>query len=334
MNSTRLGIGILYVDWTMKKSVICVLGGTGFVGHRLLARLANRGHHLRVPTRYREAHKDLLVQPDLELIQCDIHRQQNLDSLFDGCDSVINLVGILNEKAHDGSGFEHVHTELTRKIVESCQSNQVPYLIYLSAINANSEQGPSHYLRSKGEAENIIRRSGRELASTILQPSVIFGMNDSFSNRFADLLRILPLFPLAAPRSRMAPVFVEDVVSVIMRCLDDRALHGKTLQLCGPQVFSLQEIVQLIAASMQCKRMVIGLPDGLSRLQAAVFEYLPGKPFSRDNYNSLKVHSLCSEDGFAQTGINPHHFSRLIPGWLGPLMARDRRDTARRTAGR
>ncbi len=318
----------------MKKSVICVLGGTGFVGHRLLARLANQGHHLRVPTRYREDHRDLLVHPDLELRQCDIHREETLVSLFEGCDSVINLVGILNEKGHDGSGFRQVHTELSKKVVESCLRNRVPHLVYLSALNADGEQGASHYLRSKGEAEDIIRRSGRELAATILQPSVIFGPGDSFTNRFASLLRILPVFPLAAPRARMAPVYVEDVVGVIMHCLDDQALHGKTLQLCGPQVFSLKEIVQLIAKSMQCKRLVVGLPDSLSRLQAAFFEYWPGKPFSRDNYRSLKVDSLCSEDGFAKTGIGPHHFSRLVAGWLGPAMTRDKRDLARRAAGR
>ncbi|MCH8894960.1 MAG: complex I NDUFA9 subunit family protein [Proteobacteria bacterium] len=318
----------------MKKSVICVLGGTGFVGHRLLARLANQGHHLRVPTRYREDHRDLLVHPDLELRQCDIHRQEILDSLFEGCDSVINLVGILNEKGHDGSGFRQAHTELSEKVVESCLRNQVPHLVYLSALNADGEQGASHYLRSKGEAEEIIRRSARELPATILQPSVIFGPGDSFTNRFASLLRVLPVFPLAAPHARMAPVYVEDVVGVIMHCLDDQALHGKTLQLCGPQVFSLKEIVQLIAKSMRCKRLVVGLPDSLSSLQAAFFEYWPGKPFSRDNYKSLKVDSLCSEDGFARTGIGPHHFSMLVPGWLGPAMTRDKRDLARRAAGR
>ena len=322
------------MDWTMKKSVICVLGGTGFVGHRSLARLANQGHHLRVPTRYREDHRDLLVHPDLELRQCDIHRQETLDSLFEGCDSVINLVGILNEKGHDGSGFRQAHTELSEKVVESCLRNQVPHLVYLSALNADGEQGASHYLRSKGEAEEIIRRSARELPATILQPSVIFGPGDSFTNRFASLLRVLPVFPLAAPHARMAPVYVEDVVGVIMHCLDDQALHGKTLQLCGPQVFSLKEIVQLIAKCMRCKRLVVGLPDSLSSLQAAFFEYWPGKPFSRDNYKSLKVDSLCSEDGFARTGIGPHQFSMLVPGWLGPAMTRDKRDLARRAAGR
>ncbi|MFB3064282.1 MAG: complex I NDUFA9 subunit family protein, partial [Gammaproteobacteria bacterium] len=266
--------------------------------------------------------------------QCDIHRQETLDSLFEGCDSVINLVGILNEKGHDGSGFRRAHSELSEKVVESCLRNQVPHLVYLSALNADGEQGASHYLRSKGEAEEIIRRSAQELPATILQPSVIFGPGDSFTNRFASLLRVLPVFPLAAPHARMAPVYVEDVVGVIMHCLDDQALHGKTLQLCGPQVFSLKEIVQLIAKCMRCKRLVVGLPDSLSSLQAAFFEYWPGKPFSRDNYKSLKVDSLCSEDGFARTGIGPHQFSMLVPGWLGPAMTRDKRDLARRAAGR
>ncbi len=318
----------------MSNSAICVLGGTGFVGHSLIARLATGRQQLRVATRYREDHRDLLVNPNLELIKCDVHDPRTLDMLVNGCSTIINLVGILNESGHDGKGFYRAHSELTDSVVAACVRNKVSRLVYLSALNADSEKGPSHYLRSKGEAEKIIRRAGADLVFNILQPSVIFGPNDSFTNRFARLLAVLPVFPLAMPRTRMAPVYVEDVVSTIMRCLGDQKLNGKTLQLGGPQVYSLKEIVQLIAKSMGRRRLVIGLPDGLSRIQASVLEYLPGKPFSRDNFRSLQAHSICTDDSFARLGIKPDSFARLIPRWLAPAANIDRLDITRQRAGR
>jgi NADH dehydrogenase len=298
----------------MPEKTICILGGTGFVGTRLVTRLAGDGHTVRVPTRYREGGRHLLVLPSVSLLQADPHDEAQLATLLQGCDVVINLVGILNEKGRSGAGFRHAHTELTRKVVAAARANGVSRLLQMSALKANAERGPSHYLRSKGEAELIVRNdSGPELAWTIFQPSVIFGPGDSFLNRFAGLLRLMPVLPLACPDARFAPVYIEDVVEAMARAITDVGTHGQTLQLCGPTVYSLRELVRFVAQTLGLRRAIIGLPDWASRLQAVLMDFVPGKPFSSDNYRSLSVSSVCSEPGLERLGIKAHSLESVAP---------------------
>jgi len=193
---------------------ICVLGGTGFLGSQVVAHLAAAGHRLRLPTRDPARARHLTVLPNARLLWADVHDPDTLARLVAGCDRVINLVGILNEAGYDGSGFRHAHAELTAKLVRACETAGVPKLVQVSALNANVN-GPSHYLRSKGQAEAAIA-SAQSLRWTILQPSVIFGPGDSFLNRFAGLLGQLPLaLPLACPNARFAPVHRDDVVAAV-----------------------------------------------------------------------------------------------------------------------
>ncbi|MEJ2481530.1 MAG: NAD(P)H-binding protein, partial [Acidihalobacter sp.] len=185
----------------MKITTVCVLGGTGFVGRHLCARLIRAGYRVRIPTRHRERHRDLLVLPGLELIEADVHDPQTLAQVLTGCQAAINLIGILNERGHRGLGFQHAHVELTRKFVDACQAQGVRRLLHMSALGADATADTSFYLRSKAEAETLAHTlSGPELAVTSFRPSVIFGPDDSFLNRFADLLRAVPgVFPLACP---------------------------------------------------------------------------------------------------------------------------------------
>jgi NADH dehydrogenase len=269
-----------------------MLGGTGFVGSHLVNRLAAQGHTVRVLTRHRERHRALLVLPTVSLVESDVHDPAQLHQHFQGCDTVINLVGILNEKGHDGTGFNHVHPDLARKIVSACRTSSVRRLLHMSALGADS--GPSHYLRSKGAAENYVHaNAGKGIKATSFRPSVIFGPGDSFINRFAGLLRLSPVLPLACPNARFAPVYVGDVVDAFDRSLHDESTYGKRIELCGPKEYTLKALVEYTARTMGVKRLIIGLPDALSRLQATVCEYLPGKPFSLDNYHSLSRDSVC-----------------------------------------
>jgi NADH dehydrogenase len=199
----------------MRPRGICVLGGTGFVGRALASRLARDGHTLRVLTRDPERARALWVLPTVQLVRADVHDPAVLVREFRGVDAVINLVGILNERGRDGSGFYRVHTELTQKIVQACRTSAVPVLLQMSGLNADSQRGPSHYLRSKGLAEDYIRErcvDGPQWA--IIKPSVIFGPGDAFINKFATLLRLVPpplLLPLACATAQFAPAYVEDV---------------------------------------------------------------------------------------------------------------------------
>jgi nucleoside-diphosphate-sugar epimerase len=160
----------------MKMRTICVLGGTGFVGRHLAASLAREDYTLRVLTRRRERHRDLLVMPSLQLIEADVYDQHVLNEQLSGCDAVINLVGILNEKGRDGSGFHRAHVELPRKVAHACQASGVRRLLHMSALNADAQKGPSHYLRTKGQGEDLVHAAAAQgLQVTSFRPSVIFG---------------------------------------------------------------------------------------------------------------------------------------------------------------
>jgi NADH dehydrogenase len=292
---------------------VCVLGGTGFVGRVLAARLVREGFAVRIPTRNRQRARDLLVLPGLELVQADIHDAAQLTALIRDCSAVINLVGILNERGSDGSGFRHAHVELTEKLMAACRRSGVRRLVQVSALKANAERGPSHYLRTKGEAEQIIQsQAGESVQFTIFRPSVIFGPGDSFFLRFAKILRRTPMLPMAGLNARFAPVYVGDVVEAIVRALPDNRSFGQTYELCGPGVYTLEEILRFVCRELAIRRALVNLPQSLGRLQAWIGEFLPGKPLSRDNLRSLTVASVCRENGFAAFGIAPRPMEPIV----------------------
>ncbi len=298
----------------MNYKTICVLGGTGFIGTSLVSRLIDSGRRVKVLTRHPERHRHLQVLPGLSLIEADVHDPEALASHFKGCDAVINLVGILNEKRHDGSGFRQAHVELARKTLEACKAVGITRLLHMSALNADAGSGPSHYLRTKGEAENLVHTFATGLAVTSFRPSVVFGPGDSFLNRFADLLRTAPLaLPLTCPRARFAPVYVGDVSEAFMQALEDKASFGQRYELCGPREYTLKELVGYAAGLMGMKRRIVGLPDWLSHTMAVFFEYLwPGKVFSLDNYHSLQKDSTCVSGARCPTALEA-----VAPTYLG-----------------
>jgi NADH dehydrogenase len=298
---------------------VCVLGGSGFVGTQLCAALAREGWRITVPTRNPARAQHLAMLPSLRLIGADVHDPGQLDIVCDRQQAVINLVGILNESGRDGSGFRRAHADLAGKLVSACRRMRVSRLLQMSALNADADHGASHYLKSKGIAERIIREeSDPDLHWTIFQPSVIFGPGDDFVNRFAGLLRMIPAgLPLARPGARFAPVWVEDVVAALLRALNDDATAGEIYQLCGPDRHTLREIVCLVRDELGLSRAVIGLPDWAARAQAAVCDFVPGKPFSTDNYRSLLVDSVCSSNGLARLGIHPQSLTAILPRYLG-----------------
>lgn len=315
---------------------VCILGGSGFIGSHLVNRLQAHGINSRVLTRNRERSRHLLVVPGLELQQCDIHDAGALEHALAGCDAAINLIGILNEKGDDGSGFRQAHVETTRKVIDACGRVGVHRLLQMSALGANAKQGPSHYQRSKGEAENLALEShGRNLAVTVFRPSVVFGPGDSFFNRFAGLLKLGPVFPVPTPSARFAPVFVDDVTEAMVRCLDSQETFGRSYDLCGPQTYSMRELVEYTARAAGLRRLIIGCSDRLSRWQAQVLQRLPGKPYSMDNFRSSQVDNVCSRgNGLEELGIQPTAIEAVVPGYLSGSSQRMRYNRFRQTARR
>jgi uncharacterized protein YbjT (DUF2867 family) len=318
----------------MRPQSIAVLGGTGFLGTRLVARLIKDGHRVTVLSRDREQHKHLLVLPGLTLENCDVYEQAQLSERFRGKDVVVNLVGILNERGFGGAGFRRAHTELTRVVLQAARSAGVGRLLQVSALKA-APDAPSYYLRSKGDAEQLIREAGGALDFTIFQPSVMFGPGDSFLNRFAGLLAVVPaIFPLAKPNARFQPVLVDDVIDAMLRCLHGGASSRQTYELGGPQIYSLRDIVALVATLTGRRRWIMGLPDFAARIQALIMDFVPGRPFSSDNYRSLTIDSVCGEDGFKKLGLRPRSMAASARQYLGAFEDNARLSQNRASAGR
>jgi NADH dehydrogenase len=292
---------------------LVVLGGTGFVGRHLLARLLRDGHEVTLLSRNLAARAERLLPPGVVLRQVDVYDPDVLRHAFAGSDAVINLVGILNESGDNGRGFRRAHVELVKLVVAACELAGVGRLLQMSSLNAG--RGDSYYLKSRGEAEAVVKASGLEW--TLFEPSVIFGPGDGLFARFGALLQKLPVLPLACPDAKFAPVYVGDVVEAIARSLHDRAAIGEVYELYGPEVFSLREIVAMSARQLGLRRLVIPLPSLLGRLQGFACDFVPGKPFSSDNWRSLQLDSVGGIDGLHRHGIRATRVSEVLPEILG-----------------
>jgi len=258
----------------VKHKNIILLGGSGFVGRHLAIQLAQRGYHVTLPCRRPHRLNELKVLSNVSVVQANIMDQAELTRLCNGHDVVFNLVGILNETRKNS--FRRIHIDFVKAIVQSCQTNKIKRLLHISALGANQASGGSLYLRSKGE--------------------VIFGPDDSFINRFSNILKMCQgVFPLACPSSRFSPVFIGDAVSIMADKIDDPDSFSRRYPLCGPETWTLKQIVELINQALQTNCSIIGLPDSLSKFQAIILQNLPGKLFTLDNYRSLQVPSTCDD---------------------------------------
>jgi len=318
---------------------VTILGGTGFVGSQLTIDLARHFDNVTVLTRRKNRFRDLKVLTNVHILECDVHNPDELRTALADSDVVVNLVGILNQSGGNGkNSFFGAHAELTRKLVDVLRESNVSHYLHMSSLGADAEEGSSEYLKSKGEAERHIESglyaSGSPSAckTTIFRPSVIFGESDSFFNRFAPLLRGMLVFPLACPDSRMSPVYVEDLCNVMSAalglpaddgsdrfaeylemCRIDKGLGLSAGELCGPKDYTLRELVQFTADTMGIKRKIVGLPDGLARLQGKIMGILPAAPFSTDNYLSLQTDSVCENENCRL----PTSIEAIVPRYLG-----------------
>lgn len=321
---------------------ILVLGGTGFVGRHVCEKLVRRMAQVTVPSRRLRNAASVMTLPMLYPVEANIHDEATLRDLVSQHDVVVNLVAILQGSAQ---AFERAHVQLAEKIARACTHTGVRRLIHVSALGAdirNPEGLPSHYLRSKSRAEQVLRQA--ELELTLIRPSVIFGAEDKFLNTFADLQQIFPVVPLAGADARFQPVWVEDVAQAVVACLGEEHGHhsiGQIYEACGPDVFTLRELVQLAGrlsgANHGRGRPVIGLPDAVARLQAMAMELMPGEPLlSRDNLNSMKVANVATghHPGLQALGIEPASLAAIAPTYLGHRGWRSRLSERREAAGR
>ncbi|MEW6291887.1 MAG: complex I NDUFA9 subunit family protein [Pseudomonadota bacterium] len=293
----------------MKSALL--IGGTGFLGsaiaRRLACRPASADFRLTLPTRRRERAKHLTTLPTASVVEANVHDEAVLAELMTGQDLVISLVGILK------GDFQRAHVELPGKIARAAAAAGIPRLIHISALAAAAD-APSKYLRSKAAGETAVKAAYP--AATIFQPSVIFGRGDSFLTLFAGLLAVAPVVPLACPGARFQPVWVEDVATAVVACLDHPESQGQTYPLCGPREYTLRELVATTGQLSGHPRPIIGLPLALSYLQALMMEFVPGGPMTRDNVRSMQVPNVCPAGCTLPFGLAATPLEAVAPGYL------------------
>lgn len=293
----------------MKIENVLVLGGSGFIGRHLVAELARRIVKVTVPTRRRERAKHLIVLPTVQVIEADIHAAGTLERLLEDCEAVINLVGTFRER-----DFASVHADLPAAIAAACRAKGVRRFLHISALGA-APDAPSQYQRSKARGEEaVLRAEGVDV--TVFRPSVVFGPEDRFLNLFAGLARFVPVLALACPDARFQPVYVGDVATAMVEALDEPGSFGKRYELCGPREYTLKALVEYACAASGRRRLVVGLPAGLSYLQAWFLEHAPGRLMTRDNLRSMQVANVCREGCTLPFGLRPRSLEAVAPAYL------------------
>jgi uncharacterized protein YbjT (DUF2867 family) len=298
------------------RSVATVFGGSGFIGRYVVKRLAARGYIVRVAVRDTEA--ALFLKPmgavgQIVPLYAPVTEEADVARAVDGARIVVNLVGILAErKAGD---FDRVQAEGAGRVARLAAAAGAERLIHLSAIGADPASA-SQYAASKGKGEAAVRAAFP--AAAILRPSIVFGPEDGFFNRFAAMAQMLPFMPVICGATRFQPVYVADVADAVMAVLD-RAPGGGVWELGGPKVWSFRDLLAYILKVTQRERPLLDIPLPLARLQARLAELAPGKPFTRDQLLLLQRDNVVSEGtaDLASLGIVPTPVEMVVPSYIG-----------------
>ena len=317
----------------MKK--VLIFGGTGFVGSQLCEKLNELSFRITVATRRSDHARHLQLLPLVDMAEIDLHDSAALTTLVAGHDAVVNLIAVLHGSE---DAFHKAHVKWPLELARACKAGGVRRVVHISALGASTDS-PSKYQRSKARGEAALLGSGLDV--TALRPSVIFGAKDRFLNTFARLQQMFPVIPLAGSRARFQPVWVGDVASAVVACLEETETIGQIYELCGPQVFTLKELVRMAGCYAGIDhgrgRPVIALPDALARVQAFFMELMPGEPLlSRDNLDAMKTDNVASGKlpGLQALGIFPASLEAIGPTYLGARGPRSGLMAKRKTAGR
>ncbi|CAN4274990.1 COG0702 Predicted nucleoside-diphosphate-sugar epimerases [Methylophilaceae bacterium] len=308
-----------------------VLGGSGFVGSAIVAKLVSAGYQVTVLTRRLDHAKHLSLLPGVTLKVCNVFDAQALRSALQGTDAVINLLGILHQSGK--VSFTQVHEHLPVQLAKLCQDLGIKRLLHMSSLCAATD-APSLYLRSKGQAEVALAGYAPGLAITVFRPSIIFGRADQFINLFAGLIKHLPLVVLVKPNAKFQPVWVEDVATCFVASLNEPASFGLSYDLVGPKVYTFRALLKAIMQTLGVYKPILGLNDALSYVQAFLMECLPIKLMSRDNIRSMQVDSV-SDQAFPEwLDLRPSALETIMPQYLIDQTPRGAYDRFRGKAAR
>ncbi|WP_193368907.1 complex I NDUFA9 subunit family protein [Pelagibius marinus] len=297
--------------------IVTVFGGSGFLGRYVVQRLAREGWMVRVAVRHPGRAAFLKPLGDVGQITplcVPLQDPAAVAAALDGADAAINLTGILFERGRQK--FQAVHAEGAKAIAAAAAAAGCEALVHVSAIGAGPE-APAAYARSKGEGEAAVRAAFPE--AVILRPSVVFGPEDGFFNRFAEMARFSPVLPLiGGGKTRFQPVYVGDVARAVTTALSDPACRGKVYELGGPRTYSFKQLLELMLKTIRRKRVLVNLPFGLARLEATFLELLPVPPLTRDQVTLLQRDNVVTPGALtlADLGIEATAPEAVIPGYL------------------
>ena len=305
----------------MNTNLVTVFGGSGFLGRHTVRALARAGWRIKVATRH--PGRGFFLRPlgtvgQIDFVKCDVSDAESVAAAVMGSSAVINLTGILFQK---GQTFTDVQAEGAANIAQAAARAGVGALVHVSAIGADADSD-SDYAVTKAQGEAAVREAFPD--AVILRPSIIFGPEDGFFNKFAGMARFTPVLPLVGGgHTRFQPVFVGDVAQAIVAALCDSA-RGRTYELGGPGIYSFKELLQLILREIGRKRALVPLPFGLASFQAAFLQLLPNPLLTMDQVKLLKKDNLVAPTaaGLADLGITPTSVEAVVPSYLWRFRAK------------
>jgi NADH dehydrogenase len=298
-------------------TTVCVFGGTGFLGRRLVRRLAAEGATLRIAVRSPDRARSVLQAADLDrvtVLRADVRDQASVAAAVAGVDAVVNAVSAYVEKP--GVTFASVHEQGARTLAQEAAAAGVARLVLVSGIGADPGSR-SPYIRARGRGELVVRQAFP--SATIVRPSAMFGPGDALFGTLADIVRLLPVVPLiGGGRTRLQPVYAEDVAEAIVRMLADRASAGQTYELAGPGVYTLRELVSFVLRLIDKRRLLVPVPFAVAEIQARLFEFLPSPPLTSSQVDLLRVDNLASGalPGFRDLDIRPQALEDIVPTYV------------------
>jgi len=305
------------MDMDLDGKLICIFGGGGFLGRYVAQALLERGARLRIAER--NIKNAMHIKPlgnlgQTQFVSADVTKADSVARAVHGCDGVINLVGILN------GNFEAVHVEGARNVAEAASMAGCRTLLHLSAIGADSAS-PSRYGRSKGDGEQAVLKAFPD--AIIIRPSIVFGREDQFINRFAAMIAMLPVVPVIGSATKFQPVFVGDVADVAAEALSHPELYaGQTYELGGPEVISMGDLNRRIARMTGRERTFIDVPD----IGARILAMLPASPITSDQYKMLQKDNVVAPGakGLDAFGVAPTPLAAVASGWMEKYTAHGR----------
>lgn len=294
--------------------LVTLFGGGGFLGRYVAQSLLKTGVRIRVAER--DPRRAWFLKPlgglgQVQFVRADVTDKASVAAALAEADAAINLVGILK------GNFHKIHVEGARNIAEAAAASGLPALVHVSAIGADPES-ESAYGRSKGEGEEAVRAAFP--AATIVRPSIAFGQEDNFVNRFARMARLLPILPVIRPAWRLQPVHAADLAkAVALAALDSNVHAGRTYELGGPQILTMAELNEWICEATGRHRPLARIPDPIGKAMVRVTGWLPGAPMTWDQWLMMQSDNVATGPGFEAFGLHPAPLAAVAEAWLTPF---------------